>query len=764
MHTIKKIIVIVIAVCMTTCFLPAGVTFAENSNQYGGKSVEDILDSMTLEQKITQCIMIDFRKWNDAGGKAADMTVLSDEVAGLLADYKFGALILFANNIKKTDETVTLTKDMQAAAMSKGGLPMIMATDQEGGIVYRLGSGTALPGNMAVCATGDSQNAETAGSIIGRELESLGINTTLAPVLDVNSNPSNPVIGLRSFSDDAATVGEYGIKYIEGLNKYNTIGCGKHFPGHGDTTVDSHYGLPEVNKTLDQLEQCELVPFRTAINNGIDMIMTAHILYPLVDDTKVFSEKTGIAESRPATMSKIILTDVLKGDLGFKGVVVTDAMNMKGIADNFKMPQATLEALKAGADMVCMPVTDVTDKDEWVTKMDSVIAKVRKEAEQDDEFAARLDEAVKRILLMKQEKGILDYDPSDYTVERAKATVGSKENRSLEREISAKAVTVIRNGNDILPLNADKDTRILLLTPYKNEKAPMMMGINRAKAAGLVPKETKIWAEAYSPDYETSADELEKQMDWADVVIINSENSCNATSMSYDIWTSSLPKAFTEYCKAHGKKSIVMSVSKPYDVQLYPDADAVMVVYGCKGSNISGMPQLTYGETTEDTNACGPNITAGIEVAFGVFGASGKLPVNVPVFDQSTKSYTDELAYERGYGLSYDKAEPKKPDVPVKPTVKLKKAAIKSLKPGKRKLTVKMTTRPSKKGGTHYQIAYKVKGTKKWKYKITSTAKKTITHLKSKKRYLVKARVYKKVSGKKYYGKWSKIKKSRKIK
>lgn len=762
MKTLKKMVVMVIAICMIACFMPAGVTHAENGN---AKSVKDIVDSMTPEEKITQCMMIDFRKWNNGSGQDEDMTVLNDEVAGLLADYKFGSVILFAENIKKTDETVILTKDMQAAAMSKGGLPMLMATDQEGGIVYRLGSGTAMPGNMAVCATGDLKNAELTGNIIGRELESLGINTTLAPVLDVNNNPSNPIIGLRSFSDDADTVGSYGNRYIEGLNKYNTIGCGKHFPGHGDTNTDSHYGLPVVNKSLYELSRCELVPFQSVIDNGIDMIMTAHILYPLVDNTKVRSEKTGKKESRPATMSKIILTDLLKGDMGFNGVVVTDAMNMKGVADNFSMEQATLEALKAGADIVCMPVTGVTNKAEWISKMDSVIAKVKKAAQRDPEFAARLDEAVLRILTMKQKKGILDYDPSNYSVERALATVGSKENRDLEREISAKAVTVIKNGNDMLPLKVDGNTKVLMLTPYKNERAQMMMGLNRAKAAGLVPKETKVWAEVYAPDYGNNTAEMEKCLEWADVVIINSENSCNASSMSYETWTSSMPKAFTEYCKKNGKKSLVMSVSRPYDAQLYPDADALLVTYGCKGSNISGMPQLVYGETTKDTNACGPNIAAGIEVAFGVFGASGTLPVNVPVFDAASKTYTSETAYERGYGIKYDKVVPKKDPVdPVRPTVKLKKAAIKSLKTGSRKLTVNMTTEPSKKGGTHYQIAYKVKGTKKWKYKTTSTAKKTIKQLKSKKRYLVKARVYKKISGKKYYGKWSKTKKSRKIK
>lgn len=611
-----------------------------------------ILGNMSLRQKITQKLMMDFRQWNDDEGKPQDMTVLNDEVAGFLADYQFGSVILFANNIKKTGETVKLTKAMQEAATEKGGLPLLIATDQEGGKVYRLGSGTALPGNMALGATNDPKMAQKAGEIIGRELGAVGINTTLSPVIDVNNNANNPVIGLRSFSDDADMVGTFGEKYIAGLNKYNIIGCAKHFPGHGDTETDSHTGLPEVTKSKSKLLKNELKPYTIAIKKGIDMIMTAHILYPKLDNTTILSEKTGNNERRPATLSKKILTDLLRDEMKFRGVIVTDAMNMQGIANCFSMEQATVEAFKAGADLVCMPITGVTDKKEWKKQVDDLIDAVEAAVKKGELKESAVDKSVKRILTLKKDKGILSYNPSDYTEEKALKTVGSKTNRELERKIAAKAVTVIRNKQKVLPLKVKKKGKVLMLTPYDNECAQMVIGFNRAKAAGIVPKTAKVKVYRYSDTDFIVSGELQKQLDWADIVIINSEVT-NKDAMALEKWSSIGPKNFTKYCKTKGKTSVILSVDKPYDVQLYPSANAVLAVYGCKGSGIDVTEQLLGGDLPESEAAYGPNIIAGVEVAFGVFGARGKLPVNIPKFDDATKTYTKTIKYKRGYGITY---------------------------------------------------------------------------------------------------------------
>ena len=765
--TFRKIAGIMMSAAILLSWIPAGLIYAEAGADLGSYStIEDMVSHMSTRQKITQCIMIDFRTWSDNAGKSYDMTSLDPEVREILAKYQFGSVILFEENIKKTEDTVTLVKDMQEAAINGGGLPMLIATDQEGGIVYRLGSGTGLPGNMALAATGDPANAEASGEIIAKELSAVGINTTLAPVIDVNSNAGNPVIGIRAFSDDADTVGEYGSRFISGLDKYNTIGCAKHFPGHGNTDTDSHYGLPKVDRSLDELMQCELKPYQTAISQGIDMIMTAHILYPQIDSTTILSEKTGKEESRPATLSRTILTDLLRVQLGFSGVVITDSMVMDGIQKTFDPDQATLEAFKAGADIVTMPISQGREggtipynKETWTEDFEKILTSVEAAALSDDELKASLDESVTRVLKLKKEKGILDYDASQYTTEHAVSIVGCSEHRAKEREMASRAVTVVRNDNNVLPIRLNEKSKVLMLAPYNNEKAQMVMGLNRAKEAGLVPDSARVRFYRFSSDDYKVEGELKNAIDWADTVIICSE-LYNANDMSYNGWRSIGIKDYTKYCRAQGKKSVVMSINFPYDVQLYPNADAIVAVYGWKGSGVDltspdVVQKLLYGEITEDKDAYGPNIAAGIEVILGVSGASGKLPVSIPAFDPECKTYTDTIVYQRGYGLTYSKLNP----LPV-----LKKAAVQSIKSGKRKLTVTMTTAPAKKGGTHYRIAYKVKGSSKWNYKTAKNSKLTVKNLKRGKKYVVKVQACKTVDGKRYSGAWSKTKTSEKIK
>ena len=698
-----------------------------------------IVSKMTMRQKIAQCLMIDFRKWNDKNGKEQDMTVLDTDVADILSEYQFGSVILFAENIKETGETLALTKDLQKAVINGGGLPLLIATDQEGGIVYRLGSGTALPGNMALGATGDTKNAELAGEIIGSELEAVGINTSLAPVLDVNSNANNPIIGIRSFGDDPEAVGSFGSAYISGLGEYNIIGCAKHYPGHGDTDTDSHTGLPVVNKSLDELMKQDFVPFQTAIDQGVDMIMTAHIVYPQIDSTKIKSTKTGEKVSRPATLSSKFLSGILRYKMDYDGVVVTDAMNMQGISDYLTEDQAVTEALRAGADLICMPVTGVYEKKEFKNRIDTVIGAVESAVESGVISEDRLDEAVTRIIRLKQKRGILDYNEDNYTAERAYSTVGSAENRALERDIAAKAVTLIRNDNNVLPYKAGAGANILMLSPYANETAQMVMGFNRAKAAGKLPADADVRVFLFQGHDGKIEGDIKEALDWADLVIIGSE-LYGASDMAYGGWRSKIPKAATEYCKAEGKKSVVMSLNTPYDVQLYPDADAVLAVYGWKGSSADVDETIKNG-TTEIRDACGPNIIAGVEVALGVYSASGKLPVNIPAFDSESSSFISETVYARGYGLTY-----------------LGKPSIKSAKAGSKKITVTASKAPALFGGTKYQLAYKLKGSSKWKYKTTSKKTITVSKLKKGKKYTVRIRTMNSTNGQKYYGKWSKSK------
>ena len=632
--------------------------------------VDSLLSNMSLRQKITQMMMVDFRQWKTADEEAkSDFTKMNSEVQKIVEDYDFGSVIFFANNIKETEQSFDLTMNLQKAATKDNGIPLLITTDQEGGIVYRLGSGTALPGNMALGATGDVNNAKIAGEIIGSELSSLGINTTLAPVVDVNNNANNPVIGLRSYGEDAEMVGKMASAEIEGLAEYNVIGCAKHFPGHGDTATDSHYGLPMVNKSKEELLNNELKPYQVAINQGIEMIMSAHILYPQLDSTTVYSEKTKQQEKLPSTLSHKILTNLLKEEMGFKGVVVTDAMNMAGIAATYDEVQAVKLAINAGVDLICMP-TNITCLED-MSKLDAIIDGVEKAVNDGEIQESRLDDAVTRILTLKENKGILDWKESNYSLKKALATVGSDENRAKEREIAAKAVTVVKNENNTLPLNVTKKSKVLLVAAENNQRSLMKYGAERAKNAGLIPDGAEVKVTRYmdrtlasdatviNADGSTYTSAMTDLLDWCDTLVVVSDNSgLNVAKAHYNNNYTGTPYNLVDYVeKADASKTtVVISANKPYDVQMYPNADAIMAVYGSKGDPTEQL----IGGATGSTSASGPNITAGVEVAFGVFGASGKLPVSIPKYVLTTTaagevgSFSDEILYGNGYGITYD--------------------------------------------------------------------------------------------------------------
>ena len=643
----KRMLALVLALIMVIGMMPVLSVSAQTTDR-----VADLVANMSLRDKVTQMMMVDFRKWGATAETATDFTVMNDEVRKIVEDYNFGSVIYFANNIKTTEETFALTQEMQAAATKDGGIALIICADQEGGSVYRLGSGTALPGNMALGATyaaNGTKYALNAGKIIGSELSVLGINGNLAPVVDVNNNANNPVIGLRSYGDDAVMVGELASAVIAGMAEYNVIGTAKHFPGHGDTATDSHYGLPSVDKSLEVLMETELKPYTVAIEQGIEMIMTAHILYPQQESDKILSNKSGKEESLPATMSDDILTGLLKGEMGFEGIVVTDAMNMAGIAKNWDQVQSCVIAIQAGVDLICMPCQLYCQAD--LANLDAIIEGIIAAVEDGTIPMERIDDANRRILTVKQNRGILDYNAADYSLEKAKAVVGSKENRDMEREIAANAVTVIKNDGS-LPLQLTENSKVLMLVPYNNERSQMLMAWNRAKEACLIPEGAQV--DYYRFSSATINSELQAKLDWADVYIINSEiSSTSSGRMNYGHWLSAAPNAFCDYAAANGKTAIISSVDKPYDVQLYPNANAIVAAYGCKGSAVDPTEAL-IGGATGSVDAYGPNIIAAVEVILGTYAATGKLPVNIPVYDFEANKYTEELAFERGYGLTYE--------------------------------------------------------------------------------------------------------------
>ncbi|MGB8454079.1 MAG: glycoside hydrolase family 3 protein [Anaerocolumna sp.] len=294
------------------------------------------MEQMTLREKIGHMIMTGF--------PAEEIT---PSLGRLIDEYKVSNIILFSYNLKDKGQILRLCVDLQNRIRQSTGYPALIATDQEGGVVTRLPDTAAnIPGAMLLCASGRREYACEAGRITGAELKTLGINMDLAPVLDIYSNPRNPVIGVRSYSSNVKKVEGFGMAMMKGLLGEGVAAVAKHFPGHGDTSVDSHLGLPVVEKGLEELMAQELIPFESAIKEGIPCIMTSHILFPKLEREKV-----------PATMSKTILTDILRERLGFKGVIITDCLEMGAVKDNYGTARGAVMAVKAGAQLLCISHT-----------------------------------------------------------------------------------------------------------------------------------------------------------------------------------------------------------------------------------------------------------------------------------------------------------------------------------------------------------------------------------------------------------------------
>lgn len=295
-----------------------------------------IMIKMTLKEKIGQMIMTGFQS-----------SAITPEILELITEYKISNIILFSYNLEYSKQIYELCKKLDYIIRESTGYPALIAVDQEGGVVSRLPKEmNNIPGAMLIGATDKEEYAYRAGAITGEELRALGINMDLAPVLDVNNNPNNPVIGVRSYSSDPYKVARFGVNMMKGLHSAGVMSTIKHFPGHGDTAVDSHLGLPVIKKELDQLMECELIPFIEAIKEGAPCVMSSHILFPKLEK-----------ENKPATMSKAILTDLLRHKLGFKGIIMTDCMEMGAIKDYYGTAKGAVEALKAGAQIITVSHT-----------------------------------------------------------------------------------------------------------------------------------------------------------------------------------------------------------------------------------------------------------------------------------------------------------------------------------------------------------------------------------------------------------------------
>ena len=609
---------------------------------------EAILSSMTLREKAAQMMLPSFRIWKELPEAesetteaeseapeaesapaeeipAVNITELNDEIRDMLAREHFGGVLLFGENFQDTEQTLSLVAEMQSAVQEGGGVPLMIAVDEEGGSVARLKYGTIGVGNMALGATGNPGNARIMAGILGEEMGLLGIHTDFAPVMDVNSNAANPIIGIRSFSDDAETVAEYGCAYIQGLHDAGIMATMKHFPGHGNTDTDSHTGFPMINSTYEEMKAGDLIPFKAGIDAGTDMVMTAHIQFPQIEKETYTSISTGEEVYLPATMSHTILTDILRGEMGFEGVIVSDALDMDAVFKNFSTEDMLRLAVNAGVDLLILPCVKDTGLFRLTeTMLDTMVAL----AESGEIKEERINESALRILKLKQKYGLLDQ--KDFTVNEektaaAKEGIGSAAHRETEWKIAEEALTLVKNENDAFPLRMKEGEKTLILFADScasragaGDLARQLLEDKHALEDGteiLVMKNTAE-NEAECLAAAEAADHIILVHRMYAVACLNPETGDGFSSGTFDRIISAV--------HAQGKTVIVVSCALPYDTARFPDADAVLLTYWG-----SAMPELPA-----EGGAWSANLPAGLLACFGLCSTEGKLPVDIPALDE----------------------------------------------------------------------------------------------------------------------------------
>jgi beta-N-acetylhexosaminidase len=451
-----------------------------------------------------------------------------------------------------------------------------------------------MPGNMALGAGRSSQDAHDSAEVIGEELAAVGVTQDYAPVADVNINPNNPVIGIRSIGGHAGLVSDLASAQVKGYHAGGVSAVAKHFPGHGDTGVDSHFGLPQVTHTLEQFHAIDLPPFKAAIAAGVDTIMTAHVVFPAVDPS-----------GAPATMSHEILTGVLREELGFKGLIVTDALDMAGATATYPPDVAPVLAVLAGADQLLVP-----------PQMDTAYGAVL-EAVQDGTISkTRLDESVYRILMHKYQRGIF----ADPMVDPAAAPtiMGAPQHLARAQAITDRTTTLVKNDAGLLPLTAG---------PRKVLVAGWGVGTTQGIAAALAARgaTTQVKESGPTPTATNISDAVAAAQS-SDLVVVSTNNAYAISAATGQPTAGAV--AQTQLVKAllaTGKPVVVAAMRNPYDVASFAEAPTVLDTYGYTSHQVESL----------------------VRVLFGEVNPAGRLPVSIPRADG-----TGEL-FAFGHGLGY---------------------------------------------------------------------------------------------------------------
>ena len=525
------------------------------------------MQRMSLREKVGQLIKL--RVHGDFLNRRSEEFA---ELENQVRRNQIGGLVLFAGNVY---ESAALLNELQM----KSKLPLLVAADFERGASFRIDDTTSFPWTMAIGATGSDEFSYQQGAITAREARALGVHWVYAPVMDVNNNPDNPVINVRSYGEDPKLVARLGSAFIRGCRNNGVLATAKHFPGHGDTSVDSHFGLPVVTADASRLDAIELVPFRQAIGAGVDAIMTAHVAVPSVTAGK----------RTPATLSYRVLTDLLRKKLKFGGLIVTDAMEMAGVTSRYWTGMAAIRAIQAGADVLLMPPS-----------VDVAINEIVRAVKRGDIAKQRVDQSVKRVLLAKTRAGL--HVSRTVALEDLSSRVGRPEDRRLGQAMADRSMTLVRDRDRVLPLDTRRPQKVfsLILSAHLD---PFPLQTFQRQLRRRFPA-----IETASIERRATADSIKKatrDSAASDVIVV--ATLVRLTSSGRIMLTGDQRAVIRRLFRM--KKPIVwVAFGNPYVLKHYPDAPA----YLC-----------TFSHADVSQVAAARALTGEIEI-------SGRLPVSIP--------------------------------------------------------------------------------------------------------------------------------------
>jgi len=542
--------------------------------------VDSTLASLSLRDRVGQMVMVwvlgDYTSNGDSSFAEVRRWIQQDHIGGV--SMSLGTPIEVAAKINAMQRIARVP--LIASADLEPGLGRL-----EGGVFthYLLdaGSATIFPSNMAIAATDRDEDARDVARAIGKEARAVGIQIDFAPVVDVNNNPNNPVINTRSFGESPQRVARLAALFVRGLSDAGAVATAKHFPGHGDTDVDSHVGLPVISATRARLDSVELVPFRAAIEAGAGLVMTAHIALPAIEGDS----------TTPATLAPKIITGLLRDTLGFGGVTITDAMTMEGVGKGYSTEQSSVLAVQAGADILLKP-SDPT----------RAIGAVTAAVERGEIARSRIDSAARHVLELKARTGVAIQPIVD--LDALRDVVGSPAHRALAADVAGRAVTLLRDRDGLVPLRGGH-VLVVQYAPETELNAGRIFGpaLRGALAGSIVGKVTPSVTRAQLDSIAAFAQGVDRIVVAAYVRRIEGEGRF-AMPQHVAAWVDSVARQTT------GPKVVVVAYGNPYLIRQFPNVRSYLVTYG----------------VSDDLER------AAARALLGQFPITGKAPISLPGF------------------------------------------------------------------------------------------------------------------------------------